>query len=250
MTGHEEWEELAAGHALDALEPEDEETFVRHLRGCDVCAESLTELRAVAAQLAAGVEDLEPPARLREAIVAGVRGSSRKPMPVVSSLAARRESRGHRVVGAPLVAAAAVVALLVIGSWAAGMRSELDATRTALARRDRLAEVMTDPTTRRVSMTSTGAAHGDVLVRDAEAFVVVQGLAPNDAAHTYVLWFRTPSGAMRAVQPFDVVRTGVNVLELPFPVAWQDIRAFAVSREVGRKAPETPSSPVLSGAVA
>ena len=40
---HERFEELAVGHALAALEPEDEQTFLLHLRGCAACE------RAVAA---------------------------------------------------------------------------------------------------------------------------------------------------------------------------------------------------------
>ena len=37
MSSHQDWEEIAAGHALGALEPDDEQRFEAHLRTCAEC---------------------------------------------------------------------------------------------------------------------------------------------------------------------------------------------------------------------
>src|SRR5882724_11750723 len=49
---HAEWDELAAGYAVDALEPDDEAQFVAHLRDCDRCTDTVFGLTEVAATLA------------------------------------------------------------------------------------------------------------------------------------------------------------------------------------------------------
>ena len=49
---HSEFEELAAGYVLGALEPDDEHDFRRHLDGCAICEASVRELEAVVGELA------------------------------------------------------------------------------------------------------------------------------------------------------------------------------------------------------
>ena len=44
---HSEFEELAAGYVLGALEPDDEHAFQQHLGGCPVCEANVRELEAV-----------------------------------------------------------------------------------------------------------------------------------------------------------------------------------------------------------
>ena len=51
---HREFDELAVGWALHALEPEDEDAFAVHLPGCARCAETVaeaTELMAMEREL-------------------------------------------------------------------------------------------------------------------------------------------------------------------------------------------------------
>ena len=61
---HSEFEELAAGYVLGALEPDDEHAFQQHLSGCPVCEANVRELEAVAGELAYTVPPVEPPATL------------------------------------------------------------------------------------------------------------------------------------------------------------------------------------------
>jgi hypothetical protein len=66
----EEAADLAAAVALDAADPRDERRLQRHLAVCSACANSMSELRAAAAVLGSVVPQLDPPAELRERIVA------------------------------------------------------------------------------------------------------------------------------------------------------------------------------------
>jgi len=40
---HALYDQLAVGHALSALEPEDEQAFLAHLPGCAACERALAE---------------------------------------------------------------------------------------------------------------------------------------------------------------------------------------------------------------
>ena len=91
MNVHDKYAELAVGHALNALEPEDEVTLLEHLPGCAACAGAVAEHRETLGHLSYAVASEEPPPSLLEGIRAGVAASGRAgafPPPV--SLAARR----------------------------------------------------------------------------------------------------------------------------------------------------------------
>src|SRR3954449_11244083 len=67
MDGHDAFDELAAGHALNAIEPGDEQTFLAHLDGCAQCQRSLADFSEVAAGLALSSADepqQQPPPEL------------------------------------------------------------------------------------------------------------------------------------------------------------------------------------------
>lgn len=66
----DEMTELAALHAVGALDPEEARAFERHVaEGCDACAEELREFESVAALLARSAPPVEPPASVREKLL-------------------------------------------------------------------------------------------------------------------------------------------------------------------------------------
>ncbi len=71
---HGAFDELAAGHALNALEPTDEQRFLRHAERCPRCRQSVADFRAVAAALAQTAPPAEPSpdlgARIRASVLA------------------------------------------------------------------------------------------------------------------------------------------------------------------------------------
>jgi len=99
-TPHEHWDELAAGYALDALEPAEEAELLTHLDTCELCRDALRGHELVAAQLAALAEDddLAPPSW--SAIRTGIVGTPSSTSGDVVSIAERRKpTRNPREIG-------------------------------------------------------------------------------------------------------------------------------------------------------
>jgi hypothetical protein len=266
MTGHEMWDELAVGHALDALEPEDEQTFLRHLRGCDLCARTLDQMRAVGAQLGHAAEPAEPPPALREAIMAGIRESERPPIDVpdaVTRLAGRPASgrrrrteagagstRGGPATWTWLRVAAAVVAVVALATWNVLLRADNSVKSTAIATRNEFLRELTHPDATRVLLRGNDGAAATVVLRDGHVAMSEQGLEPTTAADTYVLWWADSTSSMKAVGAMEVSGGDLNVfVGIPASIDPKALRAFAISRENGKKPPLSPSAPLLLGEV-
>ena len=69
---HCELNEQATAFALHALEPEQEIAVLAHLPGCPSCRRVMSDTEVVARGLAESVEQVDPPSRLRLAILAHV----------------------------------------------------------------------------------------------------------------------------------------------------------------------------------
>lgn len=259
---HVVYEELAAGHALSALEPEEEQHFGAHLLTCSRCQADVAEHSATLAVLARVVEPVEPPASVLEGIRAGLPRADSSPseaapastpgpaQPEVRSLADARSRRERRSGSARrwIGAAAAAAVVLGLGGWNLALQArEQEAQRYG----DRLAVAvreLSSPGARDVPLTSDD---GDVVavavVRDREVSVVVDGLAPNDDATTYVLWAQDGAGAVSAVGAFDVDEQQVDVVTgLGVDGDPGSVTAFLISEEQGEQAPEQPGGPPLA----
>ena len=66
---HGPFKELAAGYALDALEPADEQRYLHHALECPACARALADFREVAAALADTAPPAEPRPQLADRIM-------------------------------------------------------------------------------------------------------------------------------------------------------------------------------------
>ena len=265
---HAQWDELAVGHALSALEPEDEQAFLAHLRGCGLCERTLTESHEVAAHLAYAAEPAEPPAGLHDAIFDAVRRSGRPPVfpeqvtPLrtperapSAAIATSRSRFSHRSSAALVGMAAGLVAVIGLGVWNTNLRANLDVKNAAIERMERVGELEADPSTVRVALsasalTASGNARGTALLRGSQAYVLVQGLPANAADSTYVLWYRDNQGGYHAVETFDILEPDhVNVVEATLDRPIDRIAGIAVSREPGRSAPTTPSAALVQGLI-
>jgi anti-sigma-K factor RskA len=76
---HTVFDELAAGYVLHALEPADEQRFLRHAGQCARCQQTVAEFRMVAGALAETAPPAEPSARLGERIMAAARADLAEP---------------------------------------------------------------------------------------------------------------------------------------------------------------------------
>jgi hypothetical protein len=250
---HERFDELAAGYALHALEPDDEQVFRTHLAGCSVCERALAVHTDTLGHLAYAAA----PAELPAGILAGVRreiGVAEQPeLAAPVRLDAVRARRARLMSNQALVGiAAAAILVLSLGVWNVSLhrdRSQADQRSQQLVAAVRALE---GDAKQRVELTdSQGLPVAIAVVRaDDTVSLVVDGLSPNDrAASTYVLWQKGRYGVVRAVGTFDVQGKGVNVVKnLPLASDVVGVEGFAVTKEPGRSAPAAPGSkPVADG---
>jgi hypothetical protein len=248
---HARFEELAAGHALNALEPGDEEAFLAHLSGCAVCERALVEHLETAAHLAYAADPVALPPALLGRIRAEVEASGRAmpETPTVSLDVARARLRPV-LPRATLGAAAAAVLILALLTWNLTLQHDRSQTEQ---RADRLASAvrLLERGDRLVPLSDDSGRSVATAVMEGERkmSLVVDGLPANDrSSSTYVLWQTSATGA-RAVGAFDVRGDGVDVIrDMAVDTSFAGWNAFAVTREPGRTAPQSPgSSPVANG---
>ena len=257
---HARFEELAVGHALSALEPEDEQVFLQHLASCAACEREVQEHQETLALLALTADPAEPPPSVLEGIRAGTAGQGRTATSSaglaasrpagVASLARAREGRAGRTGRAVqwVGAAAAAALVLSLGAWNLALRSDRDASQQY---GDRLAAAVRDLAEPGGSRVPLASEDGDVVavavVQDDAVSLVVDGLEVNDSGTTYVLWAQDPSGGVRPVGAFDVEQSQVDVVsDLPVEGGVESVTAYLVSNEQGDEAPPTPGGPVLA----
>jgi anti-sigma-K factor RskA len=247
---HERFAELAAGHALHALEPGEEQVFLVHLDSCADCRRAVDLHTETLGHLAYAAEPVELPSGILEGIRREIGQTGGEAAPPLSLDAVRRPHAWFA--NRSLVAAAAAAVLVVsLGVWNVSLQrdrsqsdkrvQQLAAAVSTLEQGAKQRAALTDPHGRPVAY---------ALVRpDDTVSLVVDGLAPNDSgSSTYVLWQKGSYG-VRAVGVFDVNGNGVDVINgLPLSRDVLGLEGFAVTREPGRRAPAAPgSTPVAVG---
>lgn len=252
-TGHELYEQLAVGHALSALEPEDEQAFLAHLPGCAACARALAEHTETLAHLAYGAEPAEPPAALLEGIRAGVESSGRAgAFPAPASLEQARERRQSRTVRATtalLGAAASLVLLAALVFVNRGLQQENSDVRAHDASLSKAVSSLLQPGSTRVDLLGTEGQKAVAVVNADSVSLVMKGVDRNDTSDSiYVLWERNRGGVVQAVGTFDVGADLTVVNGLRLPSGQGSVASLIVTRESGRTAPPVAKgSPVVAG---
>ena len=255
---HARFEELAAGHALHALEPEDEQEFVNHLSGCARCEADLAEHSATLAHLAYAPAAADPPPALLESIRAGVLASGRgasfpeSPAPQraddsgTDELSRARDARRLRRAATWLGAAAAFALVMTLAFWNTSLRSDREQQVAWGERMEQALDRLSDDDADRIALESGDDVVAVAVVRGADMSLVVEGLPVNAEGTTYVLWGETHDGDKVAVGAFDVtsefdVLDGMHVRN-----GVADMARLMVTREAGNAPPLTPTLPVLA----
>lgn len=265
---HDRFDELVAGHALSALEPEDEQLLLAHLPTCAACERALDVHRETLAHLAYAV-DAPPP--LPDGVWEGIRTrvvASGTPVSFSSAadapgapaavpapsapvdLAAERERRRPRRGLALTSAAAAVVLVGGLLGWNVvlqNQRAEMGEASQRLTAAVQAVETAPAQTVPLRAPDGTVAAVA-VLQRD-RVSLVVEGLGANDPASSiYVLWGQRGSGPAAALASFDVSGDDLSVVrDLALATAGEPApEVLAITREPGRTAPAVTAQPVLA----
>ena len=252
---HLPYEELAVGHALSALEPDEQARFLLHLSSCARCEREVAEHSQTMAELAYAAPALDPPAALLAGIRAAVQDEQREPVVMRSSapppddLTARRARRSVQVRRSHLLTSAAAVIALVLGlgGWNAALHRD---NATQGARVDSLAgavRALESPDTRTVRLSSPeGQVLAVAVMENEQMSLVVDGLAQNDEDSIYVLWGQSRYGDVRAVGAFDVGSDELDVLSgIPLEPGVGDVTTLMVTREPGRTPPAMTTQQVL-----
>jgi Anti-sigma-K factor rskA/Putative zinc-finger len=270
---HADFEALAAGYALHALEPEDEERLSAHLLTCRSCARLVADTASLGAAFGGLLEPEAPPPGLREKILAAAMAEERpKPAPMKpftaepvvtdppvvppasrpprlpdarASGTRRRRVRERIAIGA--LAAVIGVGVAVPVTLAASHQGSATTGNAALA------QWLLEPNAREVTLhSSNGDTQAKAVMTDKGVYLLAGGLPVNDRSRsTYVLWAANGAGQRLPVVTFDV--RGGNPVQLTaakLPFSSSEIRQLAISYEPGRSAPAQPSDVVLSGSAA
>jgi anti-sigma-K factor RskA len=259
---HSEYEELAAGYVLGALEPDDEHVFQRHLGGCPVCEANVRELEAVVGELAYAVPPVDPP----DAVWAGIRREIRpeatrrpsipKAAPGTRAATGTRAGstgRGLRLLPG-LAAAAAIVVVVVLSLWNLSLRDENTVYRDRVAALERATQLANDPNASLVSLDDAQGPSGAQATVIASSLhdrgvLLIENLPPLARDRVYELW-GVPEGdldkAEKALVFQPLRRQGVQTLEFEVPI--QPGTVFAITEEPGPGGSEKPTSaPLLAG---
>jgi hypothetical protein len=235
---HEEWSELAVGHALSSLDDADEATYLEHAASCETCRELEREFSETLANLALTAPAVTPPPSLKASIMAAIADDDQHRGAVIPI--DRHGSSAHsRVRKMPLWAAgiaAAVVAIAVVTAWVVvpGHKQASIAARCA---------AVNCPV---ITLTGGGQSVAAVMVLDNTAYIDPHGLPATPKGDVYVLWALSTGnnpvgvGALRTVPTSGPVRAGT------FTTPIGSVSGFAITEEQGDAIPASPSENLLA----
>jgi len=245
---HERWAELAAGHALHALEPDEEAAFAEHLATCATCRAELGQHELVAAQLGAlattadPVDDTAAPSwsSLRDSVI----GADRTAVPSLTAARERRRARSTRV-----LSAAAGVILLAGGGLAAWQLSS-NGNGTPSGRNAALAAVNRCEHTIGCHVVrlddSTSKTRAAVVVSGDHAAMWPLAMSAPPSGRVFALWQMPRAGRPRLVEAgtFTGADVGTNAT---LAASYADTAAFAVSLEPAGITPTKPTTVLAVG---
>ena len=182
---------LSGAYALDALEPGAErDRFTRHLSRCQSCASEVRGFREVATALAFATA-AEPPAGLRDRVLAAAARTRQQPPEVAGGSHARPRRTRARAPWVPwlsgVVATASIAVAVLFGFAQAHTQDELNQVR---AENQAISLLLSAPEAKLLTYPVThGGVATVVLAADRhELAVVTTGLPALPAGKVYQLW--------------------------------------------------------------
>lgn len=273
--------EEAVGWALHALEPNEELAVEHHIPTCPDCQAAVYDTDVVMTHLASAVEMVDPPARLRDAILREVAVTPQVPPqrlfpPTASELAAagrpttsvpvpRRPTNAPPAATGPsgpsrqrgsrprrLVAAAAALATVVVvgglGLRTVQLQEQVDVAASQAGSTTELVRRLAQPGVAHALLARPdGTAVAAVVLTNGQRDVYTLGLTSNATDHTYVLWgLKDKTSAPQPLGAFDVATQDAG-RRVVGPSGGDAFAAYAISLEPGRTPPTSPTDVVAAG---
>jgi anti-sigma-K factor RskA len=245
----EEFAELAAGHALHALDPEDERAFVDTLARHPEWRHHLDADRVTVSALAEGVPEAAPPAALRAGLLDSILTTPQKrvdaePAAAVPTPAAHaQERRAGWGARAWFALAASIALLLGVGAGATIVAQQLNRPAAVVAL-DRI-EAAPDAQSASTTLPDGGEATVHWSESLGETVFVSAGLPPIEADQSYELWF------VRGEEPiaagvFTADDSGTATALLAGQMAPGDTIAVTVEPAGGSPTGQPTSTPIVA----
>jgi anti-sigma-K factor RskA len=230
-TEHMPWEDEHAAYLLDALDGRERAEFEAHLAGCDRCRAELRWLQPAVDVLPASVEQIEPPAELRNRILGAIEADAAQARAQANRRPARQPFWSRISSRAALIGIAAVVALAVGIAGGYALRGDSENSQAVAT------TVPVEPTAPSIRAAANIVHHDDTYTLD------VSHIPELRAGNVYQVWMRNG----KALQPsilFVPSRDGTAKLVLPTQTGAAD--EMLITREPTGGSQEPTSAPLVS----
>ena len=233
MTTPNDIHALSGAYAVDALDDIERAGFERHLAECAECRAEVASLRETAALLAETTA-VEPPAALRDRVLAGI--ATVRPLPPEAPAARPTATPRHHGRGARILAAAAAAVVLGAGATVVWQQPWQDETTQAPTVAD---QVISASDAKSTSLDFPGGASATVTHSDSldKAVIVTSKMPPPPDGKVYQLWFDQPGDGMVSAGVMPVKADQTVVLE--GDAASATAAGITVEPEGGSSAPTT-----------
>jgi hypothetical protein len=251
----DEVRDLAPMVVTGALDPDVMDAVREHVAGCDDAHAELQELGEATTALLETVEPVEPPAALKGRLMAAAEADlvegrhpatavpervPAEPAPIVD-LAAERTRRRSRI--GWLVAAAAVIVAVALGTWNITLRQDLSSAQAYRSGVEQALDLAAQPgSVTALIRADDGTSSGfGVIGADGTAKVAMRGMAPTTGTEVYTAWSIAEGADPVAMGDFSVGADGVAVATAHAPVAAPGlVMAITLEPNAGNQAPEGP----------
>jgi anti-sigma factor RsiW len=246
MSEHEELENSIAAWVLGATDPDEASRISSHVAGCASCREVVGRLQQTTDLLAFEAGELDPPAGLRQRILAAT-STTEAPIPERAAprpphfAGRQRPSRSRLPARISVYAAAAAVLVALVAGVVAGVFAGHGAPPPAPSQGARFTLVGHD------SMAGASATVID-LKSDGLAVVTFRGLPALAPGTVYELWLITPDKRVDPAGVFVPDSNGAKMVVVGKPLA--GYATMAVTTEVGPDGVQAPTQqPLLYGSL-
>ncbi|MGD0861975.1 MAG: zf-HC2 domain-containing protein [Candidatus Limnocylindrales bacterium] len=236
--------DLAPGFVLGALDPAEMAAVREHLRSCSRRHPELHELGGVVSYIGGSLSPVEPPARLKAAVLAAAQADLRarpgrktvsdevapavpEAVPVLAvveggrsagimSLAPARASRIRRA-GVWVTRIAAAVAIVGLVGYAVVLQGDLTRAHTALDNTAKVYNSIGQPGAHSVVLTPPTGQKGAgdaVLLPSGHVYLNLHSLDATTGDEVYMVWLRADGGAVTKGGWFTVDDLGEGYLEM------------------------------------